>query len=262
MFKYYDSGGKKPVLLFLHGLNNSKNAVERFKPEFTKEFRLIVPDLPGHNKLSLSKINKLDDFIFYIQTFLKVLKIKEYYVFGYSLGSILSVKLSEKDPNAKALVLWASPILGIEKGVYALPRAAVPLTKKIPQETFMSILKLQFLNSIMRALISRGFMEGFEPKVWGRNLDMRNALRIVDILNTEEFKFNICVPTLFLFDKYDPIISMKNHDYVKQYLTAKKYISVELIDLCGHLRNKKGFDKMNDAALTFLKKQSYEQSNS
>ncbi|MFN3077667.1 MAG: alpha/beta fold hydrolase, partial [Alphaproteobacteria bacterium] len=60
MYKYYDSGGKKPVLLFLHGLTNCKVFVQRLQPRFMEEFRIIAPDLPGHNKLSLSKINSLE----------------------------------------------------------------------------------------------------------------------------------------------------------------------------------------------------------
>ena len=43
-----DTGGPGPVVLLLHGLGASGHSFARMIPGLAAQFRVIVPDLPGH----------------------------------------------------------------------------------------------------------------------------------------------------------------------------------------------------------------------
>lgn len=103
---------KRRTLILVHGFTGSHAGFQYLVP-LLKDFRLIIPDLPGfgvsplpHNKLTLAELGKL------LAEFVQGLKLKESpYLVGHSMGSLVVCEAVKQHPElfAKKLVL-ASPV--------------------------------------------------------------------------------------------------------------------------------------------------------
>jgi pimeloyl-ACP methyl ester carboxylesterase len=99
---YLDSGRGNPVLLYLHGIQGSKESYQHFlKAPLLRQARILVPDIPG-----FGASRGPEDLTFELQrqaerliSFLDSLGIEKVAVYGHSLGGMLGTLLLEQAPQ-------------------------------------------------------------------------------------------------------------------------------------------------------------------
>lgn len=107
---YVDYGKEKGnVIVLLHGWGQN---IEMMKPLVTslqKEFRIIIPDLPGFGESEVpSKVLTIYDYVEIVKQLLDELKIKNPIMIGHSFGGKITLEYASKYKCDK-IVLLASP---------------------------------------------------------------------------------------------------------------------------------------------------------
>ncbi len=99
----------KPALVFVHGLAGSGNVWRSYVNQFNKQFGVLSFDLRGHSKSSCAEEYHLKDFSKDLHELIQHLKIKDKFLFGYSLGGlIISDYIVRYKVKPKGIVLISS----------------------------------------------------------------------------------------------------------------------------------------------------------
>lgn len=96
---HYDAG-TGPVLVLIHGFCENKDLWKVFEKELLLNFRVIIPDLPGHGD-SLVKTDEVSIEYLAKKVFdlLNFLEIKECVMVGHSLGGYVTLAFAERYPD-------------------------------------------------------------------------------------------------------------------------------------------------------------------
>ncbi len=191
---YIDYGKEeKGVLVFLHGWGQNIAMMRPLADKFSKEYRIIILDLPGFGESEIpDRVLTLQDYVSIIHTLLKEEKVKNPILIGHSFGGKLTL-LYASQYNVDRIVLLASPY-----------------KKHVKKET-MKMKTLKFLKKV--PVINK--LEGFAKKHMG-STDYRNASPIMrEILVghvntdlTEDVK-KISCPCLFIWGDCDTEVPLE-----------------------------------------------------
>ena len=144
LFYQYSPTKNKPTLIFIHGLAGNNGVWRGYVNHFKNDFGVLSFDLRGHNKSSCAQNYRIQDFSSDINSLIKHLKIKEYFLFGYSLGGlIVSDYVNRYKAKPKGIVL-ISPLFDygdLSKSFWI----KFKLATLFPQFTFKLLVKLKFL---------------------------------------------------------------------------------------------------------------------
>lgn len=103
---------KKPTLIFVHGIALDHTCWGPFLKEFNN-YGLLCFDIRGHGKSSRPKgieHYKIEKLVEDLDTIIKKLKIKNYYLIGFSLGGmIVSEFITKYKPRYSGAVLISTP---------------------------------------------------------------------------------------------------------------------------------------------------------
>ncbi len=111
----YETRGKGPALLLLHGWNSSARQWSLNLRELGKGFRVIAVDLPGHGD---SEIPPDFDFslgahVAWLEDFRQAMRLGSFGLVGHSLGGTIAAAYAAAHPErVRALVLCATPASG------------------------------------------------------------------------------------------------------------------------------------------------------
>ncbi len=253
-YQYYETGNGDTTVFMLHGIAASKAFMLDLAGKLEGNYRCIMLDLPGHNGLGLDSIDSFDHYVAYTRQFIESFDQRKYFTIGYSLGGLVSLKIAE-DSNSNMLgaVIWSSPVLGFNHGLSGLLKASVPVVRKVPSDLFNSVAKnekvLEYFNQAMEFA---GIYGKVPSNPWSK-FKLEDAKKIIDLVEEEKFEINTPVAKLFLYDKYDPIVSSKNYEFVSKNGNIE-YNQCQLLSRCGHFKNKTGFDILTAAVSDFLDK--------
>ncbi|QTK78047.1 Tropinesterase [Agrobacterium tumefaciens] len=92
---FIDTEGPGPVLLMLHGFSDTSRSFSMLEP-YLQEYRLIVPDLPGHGSSSIGHGFHVADFAETIDRFLTLMGISRLFLLGHSLGAMTAIELAAR----------------------------------------------------------------------------------------------------------------------------------------------------------------------
>lgn len=103
----YQDEGQGPVLLCLHGWQDSLHTFNQLTPFLTPSWRVIRLDLPGFGQSQLPPLDwKLEDYTQCVQAFVQKLKLEVAVVVGHSFGGRIVLKsISTHLLNPQWLVL-------------------------------------------------------------------------------------------------------------------------------------------------------------
>lgn len=106
----YEDHGKGPVMLFLHGWQDTLHTFDPLFPAFVDEFRVIVLDLPGFGKSELPRgVWGLDEYVQFVHDFVQKIGVSVDVIVGHSFGGRIAIKgLSSGELSAKKVVLIGS----------------------------------------------------------------------------------------------------------------------------------------------------------
>lgn len=107
---FIDSGGPDPVLLMLHGFSDTSRSFSMLEPYF-REYRLIVPDLPGHGVSSIGQGFHVKDFAETIDQFLTLMGVSRLFLLGHSMGAMTAIELATRRGDAiRAIALISATV--------------------------------------------------------------------------------------------------------------------------------------------------------
>lgn len=110
-WEYLDSETKdKPVLLLLHGFGADKDNWIRFSRHLP-EYRVIIPDLPGHGETSFNENFQYDFFqqAVWLDDFINKLELDQVHIAGNSMGGAIALSYGHDHPErVKSIILMDS----------------------------------------------------------------------------------------------------------------------------------------------------------
>lgn len=104
----------KPSILILHGWGLRGSIYDGVKKLLEKEgFKVFIPDLPGFGEEPLrSSTMMLDDYVSFVDEFLKANKTTQFIIIGHSFGGRVALKYAFKYPErVNKLVLAGTPVI-------------------------------------------------------------------------------------------------------------------------------------------------------
>lgn len=107
---YVDTGGTAAVLILIHGYSDSSRSFS-LMGQFLRDYRLVIPDLPGHGASDARDRWTVDGLASDIAALIDSLDSGPVAVIGHSLGAMVAIRLASMDrPRMKALVTIAGTI--------------------------------------------------------------------------------------------------------------------------------------------------------
>ena len=97
----YLEGGKGPTILLLHGYMGNKDNWIRFAPYLTKNYHLVIPDIPGYGESSMIEKDSYDlsNQMSRLHKFAQALEFKKFHIAGNSMGGLFAGTYAVRFPD-------------------------------------------------------------------------------------------------------------------------------------------------------------------
>lgn len=107
---YYETLGKGPAVVLLHGFLESTRIWRDIAPELAKNHRVICIDLPGHGRSEcIGYVHTMDEMAEAVYAVVRHEKLRKVAMVGHSMGGYVALAFAEHYPdNVRTLVLYQS----------------------------------------------------------------------------------------------------------------------------------------------------------
>ncbi len=108
------SASKKDTLILLHGLADRKEGFLKMVKYLSKDYHIIIPDLPGHgdNIKDETLDYRIQNQIYYLKDLFDQLKLDKYHICGISTGGLFGIYFSSLYPKqVKSLTIVNTPFI-------------------------------------------------------------------------------------------------------------------------------------------------------
>jgi len=238
---YTESGSGFPILM-IHGFGGSNYDFKELDALLNDQYRVIRVDMPGFGLSGFPESSYDDDdfskvYNEYFAFLLDALQLDAMYVFGNSLGGLMSWNLTVKYPEkVKKLVLFNSAgyemkqvLKSANVGILAHPIVKLLLKRGLPR--FMSA------RGISRVFYDQSILTPEKitrvNELWNRNGNLKHIMTMTasdKYLDTSVITGITC-PTLIIWGKYDKIVPVKYAHYFHRDIKNSKLIIYD----CGHV---------------------------
>ncbi len=209
---WYETGQGRPLVL-LHGWAMSAAAFQELAGLLAVNFRVLVPDLPGHGKSSPAGRNDLAGLTAVLTDWLAALETEPVTLAGWSLGGMLSLQIASEGQLAvnRLVLIGSTPkFTAGNDWPFGLPvsqvRAMVRNLKRQFESTLAEFFALTFAGeriSIDRLRTIRNFA------VRASSLpDQEVAIALLNMLAEQDQRdilYNIRIPAMVLHGELDRI---------------------------------------------------------
>ena len=232
----YLEGGKGPTILLLHGYTGSKDNWIMLAPYLTKDYHVVIPDIPGYGESSMIEKASYDlsNQMSRLHKFVQALELKKFHIAGNSMGGFFSGIYAVRYPDEVISVglFDAAGVTSLEKSVVMkmMEKGENPLILKDSNDVprwaallFVNPPSLPYpIKKVMikTALANRKFYEK-ELKEIGP-----------DFLSLEKELPKIKAPTLILWGDQDKVIDVSSVPVFEKGLKNHKTV---IIKDCGHV---------------------------
>ena len=232
----YLEGGKGPTILLLHGYTGDKDNWTMFAPYLTKDYHVVIPDIPGYGESSMIEAASYDlsSQMSRLHKFAQALELKKFHIAGNSMGGFFAGTYAVRYPDEIiSLGLFnAGGVTSLENSVVRkmMEKGENPLVLKEASD-MPRIMALAFVNPpslpypikkvmVQTALANNKFYEK-EFKEIGP-----------DFLSLEKDLPKIKAPTLILWGDQDKIIDVSSVPVFEKGLKNHKTV---IVKDCGHV---------------------------
>jgi abhydrolase domain-containing protein 6 len=246
----YLEGGSGPTILLLHGYTANKDAWISFAPYLTKQYHVVIPDIPGYGDSSMlvKASYDLSSQISRIHKFVQTIKLKKFHIAGNSMGGFFAGIYTVRFPDEiLSLGLFnAVGVVSLEKSmaVKMMEKGENPLVLKDGNDLprLMGILFVKppslpypFKKTMTRtALVNRSFYQKELKEL------------APDIFSLEKELPNIKVPVLILWGDQDNILDVSSVPVFEKGLKNHRTV---IIKDCGHIPM---IEKPEETAVKYL----------
>jgi len=97
----YLEGGKGPTIVLLHGYTGSKDNWTRFAVYLTKDYHVVIPDIPGYGESSMIEKAPYDlsNQVWRLHKFAQLIELKKFHVAGNSMGGLFAGSYAVRYPD-------------------------------------------------------------------------------------------------------------------------------------------------------------------
>ena len=232
----YLEGGKGPTILLLHGYTGSKDNWTRFAVYLTKDYHVVIPDIPGYGESSMIEKDSYDlsNQMSRLHKFAQAVELKKFHVAGNSMGGFFAGIYAVRYPDEIISVglFDAAGVMSLEKSIVMkmMEKGENPLVFKDSND-MPRILALLFVNPpglpypikkvmTQTALANRKFYEKELKEIFP------------DFLSLEKELPNVKAQTLILWGDQDKVLDVSS---VKVFEKGLKNHKSVIIKDCGHL---------------------------
>lgn len=243
-FEEYGSGN---ALVLLHGFTESLKIWDDYKESLSKNFRLILIDLPGHGKSSvIDEVHTMDLMADCVKTVLDHLDITSSIVIGHSMGGYVALAYARKYSRMlKGLGLFHSTSLadsdeakqGREKAIEAIENNHSRFLLNFIPDLFAPETRDLFQDEIQTLIDQASQMSAQAILAAQKGMKERNST--LDVL------INASFPVMFIAGQKDNRIPFENV-WVQMALTETAYSLI--LRNAGHM----GFIEAKIQCLDFI----------
>ena len=233
---FYLEGGKGPTILLLHGYTANKDNWLRFAAYLTKDYHVVIPDIPGYGESSKIEEDSYDlsSQVSRLHKFAQAIDLKKFHVAGNSMGGFFAGTYAVRYPDEiiSLGLFGAAGVRSLEKSVVVkmMEKGENPLVVKDGSD-WPRLMALIFVNPpsapypvrrvmIKAALANRMFYEK-------ESRELRP-----DFYSLEKELPNIKAPALILWGDQDKVLDVSSVPVFEKGLKDHKTV---IIKNCGHL---------------------------
>jgi abhydrolase domain-containing protein 6 len=232
----YLEGGKGSTILLLHGYTANKDNWISFASFLTKDYHVVIPDIPGYGEStkSMDISYDLSHQISRLHEFTGVLKLKNFHIAGNSMGGFFAGIYAVRFPDEIISVglFDAAGVISLEKSavVKMSEKGENPLVLK-DKSDMSRLLALVFVNPpslpypIKRVMVKTGLAN---RKLYEKEYKEMKP----DLLSLEKELPNIKAQTLILWGDQDKVLDVSSVPVFEKGLMNHKTV---IIKDCGHL---------------------------
>jgi pimeloyl-ACP methyl ester carboxylesterase len=232
----YLEGGKGESILLLHGYTANKDNWTNFAVYLTKDYHVVIPDIPGYGESSklMDRPYDLSYQISRLHEFTKALKLKRFHIAGNSMGGFFAGIYAVHYPDEIISVglFNAAGVTSLEKSpvIKMTEKGENPLVLKDSKD-LSRLMALAFVNPprlpypIKKVMVQTALAN---RKIYEKELKELNP----DILSLEKELPNIKAQTLILWGDQDKILDVSSVPVFEKGLKNHKTV---IIKDCGHL---------------------------
>ncbi|MDA0756442.1 MAG: alpha/beta hydrolase [Crenarchaeota archaeon] len=247
--RYIEEGTSKKNLLLIHGLGASAERWEHVIPQFSKNYRVLVPDLIGFGLSDKPLVDYTTDYLSkFIRKFLKKLNIDSVSIIGSSLGGQIGVEFTHKNNSMVKKLILVSPSGVMKHSTPALDAyvmAALYPTNSSASNAF------QMMSASKK--IDEKTIRGFVERMKLPNAKMAFMSTLLGLKNAEITSVklvSIKSPTLIIWGENDLVIPIK---YAQSFVSQIDDCRFVKMENCGHTPYVEVPDKFYKIVSNFLK---------
>ncbi len=213
---------KKNPIVILCGWRLTSDKYEPLRKVLKdRNYQVYIPPLPGFGENNpLNRVMTLDDYVKYVEDFLKTQKISGLILIGHSFGGRVAIKLAAKHPELiDKLILTGTPGYNPVRGIKI---QFFLLISKIGRFIF-SIFHLSKLTTSAKKVLYRLAGSSDYPQTSGY---LRESFKIIAKEPLEEFMKQIMVPTLLVWGEEDRIVPVKIAQRMFQTVKSSKLVVI------------------------------------
>ena len=229
--RYLESGNSDQTLVLVHGLGASAERWNNVIPIFSKNFKVIVPDLIGFGYSDKPLLDYTPEFFSdFLHKFFIESAIDDPFVVGSSLGGQISAEYASTRPsNVKKLVL-VSPAGIMKQSTPALDAYIMAALYPNEQNAKNAFEMMEGSGNAVHSDIVSGFIERMRlPNAKLAFMSTILGLKNSDPL-TEKLQ-KISAPTLVIWGSDDPVIPIT---YADSFVSSVEDCRFFRMDGCGH----------------------------
>jgi len=232
----YLEGGKGPTILLLHGYTGDKDNWALLAPYLTKDYHVVIPDIPGYGESSMIEKASYDlsNQMSRLHKFVQAMKLKQFHIAGNSMGGFFAGTYAVRYPDEIISVglFDAGGVKSLEKSVVEkmVESGDNPLLLKDSND-IKRLMSLTFVDPpslpyplrkvfIKTSLTNRNFYEKEKREI------------LPDSHSLEKDLPNIKAPTLILWGDQDKIVDISSVPVFEKGLKNHKTV---IIKDCGHV---------------------------
>lgn len=252
---YLDSEGPGHTVVLLHGNSSSANAFAAQFAAFGARHRLLALDLPGHGQSAAAPAEHYS-FAGYADAlveFVERLGLRDYLIFGHSLGGHAALEALPRLPGLRGLgLIGAVPFNADNAGQLFRPEPTGGLV-------FQADLDDAEVTRLARAFVNPAHMEQAQLDTLAhyiRATDPQVRAALGASLGNGEFADEVAllaasgVPTVLMQGRDD--VFLDADACTRKDLLAPADVSVFLFDECGHCPHVEDPARFNDLMDTFI----------